>query len=87
MPTTTPITVLRVFGDKPEVELDLSVFKPGVDCAVGEEDAVPAAPLLVALVTTSTTVDEAGFSVGWLSVWLVELGSESGVLLGGASLC
>jgi hypothetical protein len=58
------MTVFRVLGDRPDVELDLSVFNPGVDSAVGVFDALAPAPSLVEVVTTSTTVDDAGLLVG-----------------------
>lgn len=62
-PTTTPMTVLRVLVDMPEVSVDSFELNPGVDVVVDVEVMVVLDPSLLVPVTTTTEVATTGVGV------------------------
>ena len=75
-PTTTPMTVLRVLVDMPEVSVDGSALKPGVEVVVDIDVMVVLTPSLLVAVTSTTEVEITGVGVdeGVLSPALFSVG-------------
>lgn len=75
-PTTTPMTVLRVLDDIPDVSAASPVLSPGVDVVTFCVVSTSWEPSVLVRVTTRMAVETTGVGVGLgvFSPWLDEAG-------------